>query len=93
MENKTAKREALVVCLKDHPYFEEAHLFLKDGNIPVEESDMVKEATRIIAAYRAEKGAKKQRAHRHSPLFYFVCGMASALLCTLLATIPFLFLK
>jgi hypothetical protein len=69
MENKTAKREALVVCLKDHPYFEEAHLFLKDGSIPVEESDMVKEATRIIAAYSAEKGAKKQRAHRHSPSF------------------------
>ena len=93
MENKTAKRQALVIRLTDHHYFEEAHLFLKKGCESTEETDMVKEATRIISSCNPAHGREKRKGGNHSPLFYFVCGMITTLFCTLLSSLPFLLFK
>lgn len=76
MENRSAKRQTLVVRLKDNPYFEEAHMILKDDTQKSSELEMVKEATRIIAAYQPPLKKEKRGAQRHhSSLFYFVFGM------------------
>ncbi|MBQ8911225.1 MAG: hypothetical protein IJY89_01480 [Clostridia bacterium] len=94
MENRSAKRQALVIRLKDHPYFEEAHMICKDSPREQGENDMVKEATRIIAAY-APKGTEKQgrSSKTHAPLFYFICGMATALLLFVLSALLLLLVR
>ncbi|MBQ8216158.1 MAG: hypothetical protein IJX59_05320 [Clostridia bacterium] len=83
MKNSTRQRSALILKVSDSPFFEEAHLILKENASLTQEGDMVKEAMRIIASCRPSAEKKKSKRPR-SPLFYFLCGLfcAPAILLT-----------
>lgn len=79
------QKRAVVYRIGDSPLFEEVHFIFKSGAGDAGDSEIVKEANRIIAAYDAgrrenssDRRKKKERRARSS-LFYYVFGMFSAL--------------
>ncbi|MBQ8399478.1 MAG: hypothetical protein IJX08_05845 [Clostridia bacterium] len=94
MENNSKnlkERKTLILQIQNNPYFEEAHLIFKNDRPTSKDSDMVKEANRIVAQY-AQAGtlprARKEKRTR-SPLFYFIAGMLCALLFFALSLLCF----
>lgn len=70
------QKQALIFAIKDSAFFEEAHFVMKENVKAPGESEMVKEANRIIAAYENEqKASGKSRVRKsRTPLFYFISG-------------------
>ena len=69
---KTKQKNAMWVKTEDSTLFEEAYFLLKEKAAPLGDSEMVKEANRIIAAFES-KGLpqKKKRAADQISLFLF----------------------
>ncbi len=78
MKSNSRQRNALIFKVTDSPFFEEAHLIFKEDTAAEQESEMVKEAVRIISSCRPPLQKKKES--RKSALFYFICGIACALI-------------
>lgn len=94
MYTGTQKR-AVVLKTKENSIFEEAYFILKDDRTSVKESDMIREANKIlknniVGGYFFENTEKEQPKKQTGGLFYFLLGaFFSFVLCTLL----FLFIK
>lgn len=79
MKNSTQK-QIIVLKTEDSPYFEEAHLILKEGR--VEDDGMVSEACRIISRAQARHiYTPYGRKHRPpaSRMTWFFMGVATTL--------------
>lgn len=79
---KTKQKNAMWVKTEDSTLFEEAYFLLKEKAAPLGDSEMVKEANRIIAAFESKGLPQKKKRERRpkSPFFYFLSGMVCALL-------------
>ena len=79
---KTKQKNAMWVKTEDSALFEEAYFLLKEKAAPLGDSEMVKEANRIIAAFESKGLPQKKKRERRtkSPFFYFLSGMVCALL-------------
>lgn len=94
MYTGTQKR-AVVLKTKENSIFEEAYFILKDDRTSVKESDMIREANKIlknniVGGYFFENTENEQHKKQTGGLFYFLLGaFCSFVLCTLL----FLFIK
>ena len=74
--------QALILPLKDSPYFSEAQFIIKRNAALPEESEAVREAERIVESYERRRGRARGRAGSvRSPLFYFLCGIGVSLVC------------
>ncbi len=79
---KLQRKQTLVVKTGSSPLFEEAHFILREKGGSFEESEMMREANRILASYEMHAHPAKKNKRPPSALFYFISGMVCGLLFT-----------
>ena len=82
---KLKRKETIVVKTPESSCFEEAHFILRQGGPAGLESEMLKEATRILAAYEMRGQPEKKEKRRRSSLFYFIAGLLCGLACVIIS--------
>ncbi len=89
---KVRRKQTLVLKTGESHYFEEAHFILRENGSSGAESEMMREANRILAAYEMRGKPTKKEKKSRSALCYFIWGMICGLLFVAVSAVIFSFL-